>query len=457
LINPVTYNAFLLFVLFTLVYVLIVFTDMTASTFAPPSAEKALASMTEEGAKLSNLEGGTVATASLIYIGLALLFGVCIYRFKMRVSVGTLIFVPLVFLSLGAGHMAPLLPTDMPHLWGSAKNFWIVILLIYCFFASVLPVWLLLQPRDYLSSYLLYASLLGGTVGLIAAGTTGHALITYPAFTGFDNARLGSLYPFLFITIACGAVSGFHSVVASGTTAKQLDNEHSARRIGYGSMLVEGVLAVLALTTVMVLPAGVKTGTPVETFAKGLGSFLQVLGLKPELGVTFGMMAVSTFLLTTLDACTRLTRFILQELFGIPNSLAGRFLSTAIVLSLPALVVFQEITDATGNKVSAWQAIWPAFGASNQLLAALALLVIYVWMRRTGRRTIFVLIPMLFMCVTTLVALATLAVRNLAPGKNLFVGGLCSALFVLALTVIASTVWSLRKSAPAIPAEKTGD
>jgi len=408
-LSPGTYYLLLIFTWVAMVYVIIVFLDLTASSFVPSL---------DEGAE----QGGAVATASLLYIGLAVAFGLSIYRFGLSLARGSLIFVPLVFVALWVGLQLPLTADLMPAVGGSAKNTWSLVLLGYCFLASVLPVWVLLQPRDYLSAYLLFASLAGGAIGAVAAGLTGHVTVAYPAFCGWNDAQLGLLYPTLFVTVACGAISGFHCMVASGTTSKQLDNEKSARPVAYGGMLTEGLLAVVALATVMVL-AGKPTGgqTPVGIFASGVGQFVAVFGLSPRVGTTFGLLAVSTFLLTTLDTCTRLARFILEELLRLRGA-AGRLLGTALTLALPAVMVFVEIPGPQGTPIPAWKAIWPAFGATNQLLGALALLVVYTWLRSQGRKAIYILLPMIFMFVTTLTALAQLVRRNLFGPGSVFVG-----------------------------------
>lgn len=440
LVHPATYRAMLVLMLMTLIYVIIVFLDLTASSFAPVSAATADVS---EAAAVSIREGGAVATASILYIALAVLFGVAMFRFRMPTWLGTLIFVPLTFAGIYWGYQVPLTIDMVPAFLGSQKNFWSLLLLGYCMAASVLPVWVLLQPRDYLASFLLYACLLGGVAGLATAGVTGHAPIQYPAWVGWTDAQLGFVFPALFVTIACGAVSGFHSIVASGTSSKQLDAERNALPIGYGSMLVEGVLAVIAVTTVMMLP-GRSSGTPVRIFAEGLGHLFAGMGFDASFATVFAMLAVSTFLLTTLDTCTRLARFLLQELIGANSRLTSRLFCTIGVLVLPVLVVFREVPGPGGAMMPAWKAIWPAFGASNQLLAALALLVVYGWMRRSGKRALFVLIPMIFMCVTTLSALALLAWKNLARGGSGFVGGISLVLGIIAIVIITDLLLMLR-------------
>ena len=431
-LSPATYRMFLIFTWVAMIYVIIVFLDLTAASFAPGIPEL-------------NRQGGTVATASVLYVFLALLFGLSVYRYKFSLTAASLIFVPLVFGALWVGQIFPLTADLVPALGGSSKNTWSVLLLVYCFVASIAPVWILLQPRDYLSSFLLFACLGGGALGIIVSGASAHVTLEYPAFTSFREAHLGYIYPALFITIACGAISGFHSLVASGTTSKQLDSERSAKPVAYGAMLVEGALAVVSLTTVMIL-AG-KTGltqNPVAVFAAGIGKFVSVFGLSPQLGTTFGLLAVSTFLLTTLDTCTRLARFILQELFDWKGT-AGRYLGTALTMVIPAVMIFVEIPGADGKPVAAWKAIWPAFGATNQLLGALALLVVYTWLRHEGKKTTYILVPMVFMCVTTLTALVQLVAQNLFGTGSVFVGAISLVLGLLAVALIVNTFWRLRE------------
>ena len=446
-LSPPAYYMFLFFILFTLIYVIIVFLDITASTFVPPTA----ATVHVEGSEQVILEarqGGVVATASMFYILLAVLFGLCIYKLKIPALLGTFIFVPLVFGGLWLGNLFPCTADMVPALFGSAKNFWTLILMLYCLAAAMLPVWILLQPRDYLASYLLYACLFGGAIGLIVYGVTGHAAPSYPMFTGFNNEKLGFIFPTLFVTIACGAASGFHSVVASGTSAKQLNKERGARLVGYGSMLVEGILALLAVATVMIISGKVPAGqTPVVTFGNGLGTFVQTFGIPEVYAKTFAMMAVSTFLLTTLDACTRLARFIIEEIFKVGNRFLPRMLSTLSVMILPVLVVFQQIPGPDGKLIPAWQAIWPVFGACNQLLAALALLVVFTWLKRNGKRAFYVAVPMVFMIVTTLTALVQLTYKNLLVEGAMFdirhiIGGISLVLMILAVTIILDTIRS---------------
>ncbi len=449
LLSPLAYRLFLIFIWLTMIYIQIVFLDLTASTFAPIAVSAVSAS---ETAQLQLAQGGTVATASILYVLLALFFGVSIYRLKIPVWIGTLVFVPLVFAALWVGTLLPLSADRMPALFGSARNTWCLILLIYCFAASTLPVWILLQPRDYLSSFLLYACLGAGAAGLVFSGFTGQVSIQYPALVTFNDPQLKFIFPALFVTIACGAVSGFHAIVASGTTAKQLKSETSARPIAYGSMLVEALLGFLALAAVMILAQKPTGQTPVAIFADGLGRFLAAFKINHSVAMSFGLLAVSTFLLTTLDTCTRLGRFIFEELFQLRGS-SARIVGTAATLLVPALVVFRQVPGPGGKLMPAWQAIWPAFGATNQLMAALALLVVFAWLRKEKKRAWYVLIPTVFMCVTTLTALVQLAVRNLFGNGSLLIGCLSVVLVLLAVALIVNTAWSLRRpAAAAVPA-----
>jgi len=442
-LTPVTYHLFLVFIWFALVYVIIVFLDLTSTTFAPPVPDTA----TAERAAARAAQGGNVATSSLLYIGIALLFGMSVYKLKLPFKLATCIFVPLVFVGLWVGHLFPLTGDFMPTFLGSSKNFWSLMLLIYCFVASITPVWILLQPRDYLSSFLLFACLAGGAIGLLLGGFRGSLPLQYSAFRGFVDTEfhLGPLFPALFITIACGAVSGFHSVVASGTTSKQLRNERSAKPIAYGSMLVEGGLACVSLAAVMVLAKAPSGQTPIAIFAGGIGKFFAALGFPAKAATTFGLLAVSTFLLTTLDTCTRLARFVCQELFKL-EGMSGRLVATTGSLLLPAVLVFKLIPGPDGIMMPVWKAIWPVFGASNQLLAALALLVVFAWLRHEGRKALYVLIPMVFMSVTTVIALAMLAHKNLARGGSMLIGIISLSLGILAIGVIVDTFLHLRRS-----------
>lgn len=445
-LSGTTYKLFLGFVWLALVYVLVVFLDLTASTFAPEVG--AIADEAKRNALLR--AGGTVATASLIYIGLAVVFGLVVNAGRVSLKSGSMVFVPLVFLALVA---AQYFPVSLPGLVAaSPKATWSIVLLSYCFVASILPVWLLLQPRDYLSSFLLYACVIGGGAGLVLASVVGKVEVNYPAFTSFHDPGLGFLFPAMFIVIACGAISGFHSIVASGTTAKQLPSESAARPVAYGAMITEAIVGLVALSSIMLLSEK-PVGTPTAVFSQGMGQFLSSFGIPASLGAGFGLLAISTFLLTTLDTCTRLARYIFEELFGVGGR--TRYLSTAITLALPLAIVFVKIPDPTrpGACLPAWQAVWPVFGATNQLLAAMALLVIFVWRTHLKKATWFVVWPMILMFAITGTGLIQLLRSAICSGQVL-IGALSGVLMAMALALLIDTARSWNKITSAkIPEE----
>jgi carbon starvation protein len=407
--SPLAWKLFLAFAWLALIYVITVFLDLTAATF---------------------IENGGVATSSILFIFLAVGFGLFIYRLKISLLYSSLIFVPLVFLAVWLGQIIPISADHIPAIIaGDHAKTWCLILLVYCFVASTTPVWILLQPRDYLSSFLLYASVIGASLGILLGGFK----IAYPAFRGWSAPQLGMLFPMLFITVACGACSGFHSLVASGTSSKQINRESDAKLIGYGAMLVEGFVAIIALAAVAILAQSddlAKT-PPQLIYADGLGKFFSATGIPVVLGRSFGLLALSAFILTTLDTATRLSRYIFEEFFGLKNT-AARYPSTLATLVLPTILVLITLKDAAGHPLPAWKAIWPVFGATNQLLAGLVLLIVYVWLKKTGRKTLFVLLPMLFMNITTLTALVLL----LKQYRFTAVGIIAAVLLVLAVILV---------------------
>lgn len=401
---------FMLFVVLALIYVIIVFLDLTANTFAKQPA---------------------VASASGWFIVVAVIFGFLMRSGKFSLGKLAILFFPLTFAGLAVGHFFPMVELG--------KDFWIYATLGYCFVAAVLPVGLLLQPRDFLSAGFLYAILVVGVLGMLISGET----LRMPAFTGWESEKLGMLVPFLFITVACGACSGFHSIVSSGTTSKQIKRESDVRRISYGGMLVEGVLAVFAMGCVAVLTISEREtgGTPVGLFAAGAAKFFGAVGIPTNLGAEFAMLAISTFLLTTLDTCTRLTRFLIEELFAWRNE-TSRYLGTLLALVLPAILVFQQFPAANGSLQPAWKAIWPLFGATNQLLAALALLTFVVFLKASKVGYGFALLPAVVMMVMPMIALALMAWEH---GLGSLIGGTSGAMFLLGFFLMGSSWRSLAK------------
>ncbi|MBN1533293.1 MAG: carbon starvation protein A [Spirochaetes bacterium] len=374
----------------------------------------------------------SAASASTLFIAVAVLFGLLLYRLKMSLGVATIIGVVLLAAALVSGYFFPLPLSALT---------WSFILMGYIFVASVAPVWILLQPRDYLNSFILYTLMGLGVAGIVVVNPE----IKMPAFTSFHTDQLGYLFPILFVTVACGAISGFHSLVASGTSAKQLNNEKDARPVGYGAMLIESLLAIVALITAAVLLKDnymEMRSNPVAVFAHSLGNIMTSFGIPYDMGKTFSSLAVSAFALTSLDTATRLARFALQEFFHDKDKpedkqsifCRNRYLSTLIgVIAAGALVISGE-----GLK------IWPIFGSANQLLAALALLAVTIWLTRLKRATWFVKIPMVIMFIITLSALGVMVYQNIAAG-NPVLAGIAAVLFLLAVFLAYEANRSLKE------------
>ena len=403
------YVLFLAFVWIALIYIIVAFTDITAQSFVGRQ-------VLENGESVS---GGGIATSSLLYLVLPLIMGFCMRFARMPLWLATCVFLPLVGLAIWGGQK---IPFDLATTFGTtdvtAQKIWGVLLLGYCLVAAMVPMWLLLQPRGHLGGCFLYVALAGAAIGLVASDSSlagvfgGQSTIRYPAFTGWQAANGQPLVPMLFITIACGACSGFHSLIASGTTSKQLRRETDARAIGYGTMLLEAMVAVVSLCCVMVLTRDnpLTKQSPNFIYALGMGQFLEILGVPATIGVSFALMAFTTFVYDTLDVCTRLGRYIVQELTGLTGR-AGAWLGTALTAGVPLIFLLRPNLDANGNPVPAWKMFWNLFGASNQLLAALTLLGVTVWLWRTRRETWVWLVtglPTAFMYVMSTWALFTL-------------------------------------------------
>ncbi len=398
---------FLVFSWTTLVLVVAVFSVIVAKTF---------------------VEVPHAATASVLFLIIAVVWGAIP---KKNIAIATVIGVVLM---AGAILVGVKLPISL------SFDSWLTVLFGYIFLAAILPVGLLLRPRDYLNAYLLFGALVLALVGIIVA----RPAIQSPAFSSFNVPNFGPMFPILFVTVACGAISGFHSLVASGTVAKQLSNEKHAKAIGFGSMLLESFLAVIALIAAITFTRPeylqiLKDGGPVTLFSRGVGGFAASIGIPEGVAVTFLSLAVSAFALTSLDTATRIGRFMFQEFFarpGRPSLLSrSRYISTAVTVCAAGLLAY------TGS----YAAIWPIFGSANQLLAALALLTITIWLINRGKRAMFVLIPMLFMMVVTLSALATLMYTNFTRTHNWILGGMGAVLFGVAVYLAICAWLHIRK------------
>lgn len=435
------YGYFLAFVWLALVYVIVAFTDITAGAFTDD--------LPLEGGRV--VSGGGVATASLLYLLVGVLLGVAL-RIGIRLGPAACVFVPLVGVAIWWGQEAPVV---LPSWMGETRTAWNYVILAYCAVASVVPVWALLQPRGFLGGFFLYGVLGASLLGIVIGGFRGEGAITWPAWIGASSERVGELWPFLFITIACGACSGFHGLVCSGTTSKQLDKETDAHAVGYGGMLLEGVVAVLSVCCVMSLVPGDAASkmNPDKIYALGVSAFVETFGVRPELAVSFALLAFTTFVYDTLDVATRLCRYIFQELTGIRGRL-GAVLGTVATLALPAWFMSVRMSDPKGAAIPAWKMFWSVFGTSNQLLASLTLLSLTLWIMKGKRPKLAWVtgVPMVFMMITTLWALGLAVARfvgRVAEGRGFDpAGAVSTVLLVVAVLLIVEAVKALRRGVP---------
>ena len=372
-----SYIIFLSFVWIAIVYIIVAFTDIVASSFVGRME-------LENGVSVT---GGAIATSSMLYLALPIVMALLMRYAKLGLGLATVIFLPLVG---GAIWVGQYIPFDLAQRLGitdaSAIKVWDVLLLAYCLVASAVPMWILLQPRGHLGGYFLYAMLAAGILGIVFGGKTAE----FPAFKSLSLAAGNPVFPMLLITVACGACSGFHALVSSGTTSKQLKNELDAKPIAYGAMLLEAVVAVVSLCCLMMLKPDascLKGSSPNPNLVYGFGmcNFLGLVGVPAAFGMSFALLAFTTFVYDTLDVSTRLGRYIFQELTGWQGRF-GRWAATAVTASVPLFFVMQKSVDPKGNPIPAWRVFWPIFGASNQLLAALTLIGITVWLVRTRRK-----------------------------------------------------------------------
>lgn len=419
-------RAMMAFIWIALVYVIVAFTDITAGSFV---------SGTEELQGLGNFNaGGAVAFASIFYLLLSIILGLVERFLKPPLWLTTIIFVPFTFFLSYLG-------TKFSTVFVMDQTSWGVLILIYCVIASLVPVWALLQPRGYLGGFILYTAIIVGVIGVFFGGYE----IQQPTFKSWDIGGLtGTMFPFLFVTIACGACSGFHGLVCSGTTSKQIDKETDTHSIGYGAMLAEGFVAFIALVTIMIIAPELSKGVPAgKIYGNGIGEFLTLIIGRENLpfAITFGAMAFSTFVFDTLDVSLRLGRYIVQELFGLKGRI-GAIIGTLVTIAVPFVCV---LIAPKGS----WNDFWTLFGASNQLLAALTLLSITAWLYQARQRIAFTLLPMLFVLTITLWALIKLVIGNLqiSTGFDIkLINAIASAALVgLAIYLIINAIFKLKK------------
>lgn len=406
-IGPRAKKLFLTFSYLTLILVVAAFASIVANTFK--------ATYDESGAldKVASSANASTAMISILFILIAIVFGMMVYRRNASLVVSTVVGVLAIVACMAIGYnWHPI------YLSGST---WMIIVGIYIAIASVTPVWILLQPRDYLSSFLLYGMMVIAVVGIVGA----HPTLSIPAFTGFvDKAEygsgvsLGSLFPALFVTIACGAISGFHSLVGSGTTAKQLDKEGDARPIAYGGMLIECALALISLCAVGYIwseyvPGGITT--PTAVFATGISRMCATIPfLAGVQNVIYSMLilAVSAFCLTSLDTATRLARYMFQEFWLEPGQTYKDATGFKKVVTNPYVATIITVVLGIALGMTGYAKIWALFGAANQLLAALGLLAVAAWLGTMGKNNKMFLFPMAFMLIVTIVSLCQTILTN---------------------------------------------
>jgi len=380
------YTLFLLFLWFSLVYIITTFMDITAGTFTDP------------------VRGAGVASSSMMYLGLAMVMGMTLKKFNPPLGITTVIFLPLVFLAV---YLGPHFPLTMPVLGAlDVRGMWNGALLIYCFIAAVIPMWFLLQPRGYLGGFFLTFMVGISLLGVIVGNFFQPFVVRYSAFTGWTSPAGFPLLPLLFTTVACGACSGFHAMVSSGTTSKQIAKETDIKLVGYGGLLLESFVAVIALATVLILSqsqAG-EMKDPNQIFAHGISVFLNRLGVPAEFALNFALLAFATFVYDTLDVATRLGRYIFEELTGWRGKWSP-YAASFVTLVLPAIFVATRVTDGSGQVIPVWKMFWSVFGSSNQLLAALVLLTVSLWLFKNKMRYGITLWPALFMMGVALCSL----------------------------------------------------
>ncbi len=412
---------FLCFTILAMILVVAVFQVLTVNTFVADPV---------------------VAFVACLYILLALLSGLMIYRWHLPLWLVTSVMLACIALAcLKGGESAWVMET-----FSLSFNTWNFILAIYIISASVLPVWLMLQPRDYLASYFLYFAVIVGALGMLFGGglNAGEIPAVKPGIFAFSMTKQ-SFWPMMFVVVACGAISGFHALIGSGTTSKQLRKESDALLVGYGSMLLEGLVAVISIGTLMVVGMAGASQDPVITFAQGFGKFASLLGMDPQFGTRLGALAVNGFLLTSLDTATRLTRYQIQEF---SNMKIGKYTATLIGVCAAVALIYAKTVRPDGTTISAWQTVWPVFGAANQLIAALTLLGLGLWViKGLKKKATFLMAPFWFMLVTTIMALA-IEIKSALSGtySNYLLAAVSALLMVLAVMMVIEGLRSLKKN-----------
>ncbi len=473
-IDDTAKKLFCVFAYLTLLLVVAAFASIVANTFV----------VSAKATDATNLANQQTAMISVLFIGVAVVYGLVTRGRNIPTALNIGSAIVLIVIMVAIGYNLPLMGIAI----SLDYNTWMIILGVYILIASVAPVWILLQPRDYLSSYLLYGMIILAIIGIVGASLMGAASdLQIPAFTGFvatnaaydastgqalvdeagkaitnKAAASGFLFPALFITIACGAISGFHSLVASGTTSKQIDKESQAQPIGYGGMLIECLLAVISLCAVGFVWSKYAAGgyaSPTAVFADGLSQMLACIpGLADVQGLAYALLilAVSAFCLTSLDTATRLARYMFQELWTPANTEMEDLTGVRKVMTNPYVATIVTVIIGIVLGMTGYSIIWPLFGAANQLLAALALLAVCAWLGNAGKNNKMFFIPMVFMLAATLTSLGQTfyaKVLLIMKGGDIFASCLQALLavllFVLAIVLAVKGAKTLMNQAKA--------
>ena len=437
---------FTIFALLVLILVIASFTAVVAGTFASvaPAGEEALPIFTVGRANVSGT--ASTATTSLLFIVIAIIFGFFVYRKNAPIGPATIVgIIGIVLITLAGLNVG----------FNMSRTFWVIFIAVYITLASLLPVWILLQPRDYLSSFLLYGMMIIAFVGVIGSGAT----VELPAFTGWKGINGNSnLFPVLFITVACGAVSGFHALIGSGTTAKQLNSEKDAKVIGYGAMIVESALAIVALIAVGVLFKETNIGggdkfllsAPPTIFAGGVATMVaQMFGGVADFSnpvydtvYTLLTLAVSVFALTSLDSGTRLARYLFAELFVPEGKTRDELTGAAKFFSHPLVGTLIMVVVGCGMGFMGLSQIWGVFGAANQLLAGVAMLAVAAWLANIGKSNKMFIFPMFFMLAATITSLVITIIGKIGmvTGGTALWGDWFQMIWSIALVILAGVL-----------------
>ena len=427
---------FTIFALLVLILVIASFTAVVAGTFVSVAAEgqPALPFITVGMSNVS--DHAATATTSLLFIVIAFIFGFFVYRKNVKIGPATIVgiigIVAIVVAGLNIGI-------------NMSRTAWVIFIAVYILLASLLPVWMLLQPRDYLSSFLLYGMMIVAVVGIFGSNMT----VELPAFVGWKGVTGTTLFPTLFITVACGAVSGFHALIGSGTTSKQLDSEKDAKVIGYGAMIIESGLAIIALIAVGVVWTQTNVGggdkfllsAPPTIFAGGIATMVASFAGEASYKVIYTLLtlAVSVFALTSLDSGTRLARYMFAELFVPEGKTRDDLTGLPKFLSHPLVATLCMVIIGCGMGFMGLSQIWGVFGAANQLLAGIAMLAVATWLGNIGKNNKMFFVPMVFMLAATLTSLVMTIVKKigLIAGGGAAWGDWFQMLWSVGLVVLA--------------------